>query len=449
MKKFDDIVSTSNQTRPDKTWRVVITRERMSFFNPAEFVPTQQTGCLTDPGLAKDIVRCFTFADGIRALDCSRTFRQIRKVFGANCGFVFGFPADDDFKFGLAEALGNKIRSFVLNGQCPGIEVFDRADGGEVLVVATGERSQRFNVPVFVRLDVHTLEDGPYLGLDRILFTDRDGNSFAGIADIPDRIWYNDVRHADKAFRETLGTDFDVFGVNAHLYRGWDEANSKGASEFSVNLSEFQRKLGSGTTGCRFLQRDGAWQITLIVDGKETALGTIVGDCPEFVVDPKAAELAVAATRDAIVRLSQDDSEVFLDFRHLFDERHLPRFSDGFAALVRENPNAARNRFVQTLRRELSSQNCKAIPFFYHAGLEKRLLVGAEIDSEIALMIPLSLTDEDCEHGIPSTYLVACVKEDADGHRECAFPTILSGRQAEMNYRYFRRAVRNGRLSAA
>ena len=433
------------------TGTVAITRERVSFVNATERIPTPWAGCLVDAELANDIVRCFTFADGVRALDCSKAFRQVRKLFGANFDFVFGFPADDDFKFGLADALGDKIRSFVLNGRCAGIEAFDRADGGKTLVVATGKQSLRFDMPIFMRFDVRWLENGPGLELDRILFTDREGYSIAGIADIPDRIWYDDVRRADRAFRETLGKDYDVFGVNASLYETWDEADSKGFSEFSVDLSEFQEAHGSGTTICRFTRRDEGWHITLVVDGEESPLGEIVGNCAEFVADPQATEQALAATRCAFARFSLDNNGAFVDFRHIFDEKHLVRFSDAFARLVRKDYNLAKSRFQGALRVALvdSSRNPESwMPFFYHAGSERNLLVGARIDSEVALLIPLYLTDEDSERKIPSTYLVACAKETSEGLPVCAFPTVLSARQAEMNHRYFRRAVSNGLRAA-
>ena len=341
------------------------------------------------------------------------------------------------------------IGFFVLRGQCPGLEAFDRADGGQTLVVATGKQSLRFNVPVFVRLDVHSSENGPFLELDRILFSDGDGNSIAGIADIPDRIWHEDVRHADRAFRETLGKEYDVLGVNSSLFDAWDKAKSNSLPEFSVNLSAFQKMRGSGTTICQFSHRDGAWRIMLILDGEEATLGKIVGNCAEFVADPQATEQALAATRRAFARFSIDDT--FVDFRHIFDAKHLIRFSDAFARLVRKDYALARSRFQLALREALddSSRNPESwMPFFYHAGFEKNLMVGARIDSEVALLIPLYLADEDSEGKIPSTYLVACAKETSDGLSVCAFPTILSARQAEMNHRYFRRAVSNGLRAA-
>ena len=447
--RMDHYAWSGHNPRQNAASKVAVSFERASFHNPAGYIASQWTGSLASAELANDIVRCFTFRDGSRALDCTKAFRQVRKAFGTNFNFAFGFPASEDFKFGIAEQVGEKVRDFVLNGNNPDVEVLDRADDGETLVIATGERSHRFGIPIFVRLDVHPLNAGPNLVLDNILFTDWEGNSIAGIADIPERICDNDVRHADRAFRQILGKDYDVFGVNASLYRAWDDAHANSLSEFTVDLSDFQETSECGTCICQFMRQGGAWDISLVLDGEEWTLGELAGEQIELVADPRATGRAVDAIRDAIACLSQDDSKVFIDFRHLFDERHLSRFSDGFAELARKNPNAARGQFLQKLRRELSSQNCeKWIPFFYHAGFEKHQLAGSEIDSEVALMIPLFLTDEDSEHGIPSTYLVACLKENSDGHRECSFPTILSGRLAEMNSRYFRRAVRNGLRAA-
>ncbi len=441
----------NTHSRFESTSKVAVSVERMSLCNTAEYVAPQWTGSLASVELANDIVRCFTFRDGGRALDCAKAFRQVRKAFGTNFDFAFGFPASEDFKFEIAEQVGEKVRDFVLNGNNPDIAAFDRADGGETLVVATGERSHTFgnSIPVFVRLDVHPLNMGPNLVLDHILFTDRDGNSICGLADIPERICDHDVRNADRVFREILGSDYDVFGVNASLYRAWDEACANSLAEFSVDFSAFLEASEYGTCLCQFMRQGGVWYISLVLDGEEWTLGEFAGEQTELVADPKATERAVDAIRNSIARLSQDDSKVFIDFRHLFDERHLSRFSGSFAEFARKNPSEARGKFLKTLRRELSSQNCEAwIPFFYHAGFEKHQLAGAEIDSEVALMIPLCLEDDDGEHRTPSTYLVACLKEDADGHRECAFPTILSGCQAERNSRYFRRAVRNGLRAA-
>ena len=427
--------------------KVAVSFERVSFLT--EYVSSQWSGSLASVELANDVARCFTFRYGGRALDCAKAFRQVRKAFGANFDFAFGFPASENFKFAVAEKVGEKVRDLVLNGTNPGVEVSERADGGKTLVVATGERSHRFDIPVFVRLDVHPLNLGPKLVLDRLLLTDGKGSSIAGLADIPERICDHDVRNADRVFREILGSDYDVFGVNASLYRAWDEACANSLAEFSVDFSAFLEASEYGTCLCQFMRQGGVWYISLVLDGEEWTLGEFAGEQTELVADPKATERAVDAIRNSIARLSQDDSKVFIDFRHLFDERHLSRFSGSFAEFARKNPSEARGKFLKTLRRELSSQNCEAwIPFFYHAGFEKHQLAGAEIDSEVALMIPLCLEDDDGEHRTPSTYLVACLKEDANGHRECAFPTILSGCQAERNSRYFRRAVRNGLRAA-
>lgn len=427
--------------------KVAVSFERVNFLT--EYVSPQWSGSLASVELANDVARCFTFRDGGRALDCAKAFRQVRKAFGANFDFAFGFPSSENFKFAVAEKVGEKVRDLVLNGTNPGVEVSERADGGKTLVVATGERSHRFDIPVFVRLDVHPLNLGPKLVLDHLLLTDGKGSSIAGLADIPERICGRDVRHADRAFREILGVDFDVLGVNASLYGAWDEAHADSLAEFTIDLSAFQETRECGTCICRFRRQWGAWDISFVLDGEEWKLGELAGEHPELVADPKTTERSVDAIRNSLARLAQDDSKLFLDFRHLFDARHMSRFSDGFAEFARKNPSAASGKFLQTLRRELASQNCEAwIPFFYHAGFEKHQLAGAEIDSEVALMIPLFLTDEDSEHGIPSTYLVACLKENSDGHRECSFPTILSGRLAEMNSRYFRRAVRNGLRAA-
>jgi hypothetical protein len=423
--------------------KVAVSFERLGFLT--EHVSPQWTGSLASAELANDVARCFTFRDGGRALDCAKAFRRVRKALGTNFDFAFGFPASEDFKLGIADKVGEKVRDFVLNGTNPGVGVSERADGGKTLVVATGERSRRFDIPVFIRLDVHPLNLGPKLVLDHLLLTDGEGSSIAGLADIPERICDRDLRHADRAFREVLGRDFNVLGVNASLYSAWDEAHANALAEFTIDLSAFQETRECGTCICRFKRQLGSWDISFVLAGEEWTLGELAGEHPELVADPKETERAVDAIRNSIARLSQDDSKFFLDFRHLFDARHLSRFSDGFAELARKNPSAAKRKVLQTLRRELSSRNCEEwIPFFYHSGFEKHQLAGAEIDSEVALLIPLYLTDEDCAPRIPSTYLVACLNEDSDGHRECVFPTILSGRQAEMNSRYFRRAVRNG-----
>lgn len=435
----------------DATGKVAVAFERMSFYNTAEYVPLQWSGSLASIELTNDIVRCFNFHDGGRALDCTKAFWRIRKAFGTNFDFAFGFPAGEDFRFGIAEEVGARIRNYVLNGRDPNVEVIAETHGKKVLLVDMGESSTRFGIPVFVRLDVHPLNGERCLFLDHILFTDCDGNSICGIADIPDRICNNDVRHADRAFRAILGKDYDVLGVNMGLFRAWDEASAKSSSEFSVDLSAFQKERESGTTICQFTRQDGIWNISLDLDGEEWTLGEIVGNSPELVADPLATECALDATRCALMRLSSDDAQIFIDYRHLFDEKHLIRFSDSFIKVIRKDPTTARTEFKKALRLELDDSTRKCddwIPSLYHAGIEKVLIAGASIDSEAALLIPLYLTDEDRERRIPSTYLVACLKESSDGSTVCAFPTVLSGRQAEMNHRYYRRAVRNGLRAA-
>ena len=431
-------------------------------------LPPKFASSWASPSLAHEIVREFNFAYGDRILDCKAAFKQIRKTFGGNFAFAFGFEADEAFRLKVASKVAARLRNFVLNQHEPDVTVCDRLTNGLVsvessiqditdcygrtILVSTGESSFYFGIPVFLRLDVEApKDDSALLQLDRILFTDENGDSIAGMADITD--WVEDLENADRAFKEVLGHEYDVLHTNARIYAAWCASAGK---DFSVDLTDVQEERVCNEIICKFEHRHIAWHdgwcISFVLDGAKWLMSEYAHDMGDLVASWPATRVALADSIRAFRNLSLEEALKGINFAHIFDENHLKRYSDGSADIVRTDSHSARKIFEEALDsalERLCDDDDAWLPFFFNRGSEKSVTwAGDSFDANLSLLAPLYLSDEDRERHVPSVYLVACLKTLKDGKKQCVFPSVLSVSQAASNNRYFRRALRNWNRAA-
>ena len=422
-------------------------------------VPSWLNGQVIDVQQTNDIVRLFNFTDGTRALDCHLAFKRVQKVFGRSFDFVFGVAATKDFKFRIASCVAEKFRAYVAGdiecgvrvGDCEGVGFTSAAVNGvtscygRTILIPTGEISQSFGIPVWLRLDVESpVNERAILQLKHILFADEEGCSIAGLADVTDFI--EDLDVADKAFCAVLGKGHDLLELNARIYSNWSSASG---DEFTVDLSDLQSEHNS--VELQFTFAEDAWKLSFVIDGSVRRLCEIVSGLGNLTADWSEVGPRMKKIKDDFKALSDAEAFAAVNFEHIFDDQHLQRFSDSFMDLLITDAAAAVEKMrlaLVTALRVLRSNPEEWLPFFYNAGREMWVnLPGDAFDASVSLLVPLYITDEDKSRCIPSIYLVATSRQ-VNGRNECCFPTVLATAVAANNYRWFCRALKYGRCAA-
>ena len=423
------------------------------------------------PYVANDFIsRAFNDPYGRRLVDVSNpaVFKRLRRSLGYSLAWTLKEnKVSAAIRNRIADHVGYELSSFVAGRKSSGVRVFRRErdnDGmyhlvpelkpvkswnrianGSAVLVPTGVVSPRIaDEEVYLRMDVSRSHCKRSMFIaSEILFTNSNGRSVAGFADVGEYVVNIDDAHS--ALSNVFGVEYNEAECNAAIFESWWQ--HKLAAPNSDIIRVPLRVFDDGEIAMTLNRLDeGGWTASLDVFGHVAPLSEFASE-HELVLDSQTAVAEHDFLEAAFKRcfpFGGDDAVIksAVDLDHVFRERK-DRFTLDFQKKIQQDYDAAVEEFIGALRHTLATPSLWETTLYFN-GTEKGLAhYGDTANARVQLVFPIFLSDDERDLESPSVYVVGDWAQDIiTGRGECVFPTVLTRAQVFCNRTILRRAIR-------